>query len=109
LSIRPPEEPESYQKKQKKMIHQGQKYVDKYKALSVQNVQEQNVQVTQEMKTKTNEYKQILGKIKKMSPSLTLEQQKTDMILFDKQNQSRAIIWGIIATAILAMILLRPK
>jgi hypothetical protein len=109
LAIRPPEEPESYQKKQKKMIHQGQKYVDKYKSLSVGKVQQQNVQVTQDMKTKTTEYKQVLGQIKKISPSLTLEQQQTDMTLFDKQNQSRAILWGIIATAILAMILLRPK
>jgi hypothetical protein len=109
LAIAPPEEPDSYQKKKTEMIDQGQTYVDKYKALSVQKVQQQNVQVTQEMKTKTDEYKQVLGKIKKMNPSITLDQQQTDMTLFDKQNQSRAIIWGIIATAILAMILLRPK
>lgn len=109
LGIQPPQEPDSYKKQQKKMIQEGQQYVDKYKALSVQNVQEQNVMVTQDMKAKTNEYKQVLGKIKKMKPSLTLDQQQTDMTLFDKQNQSRAIVWGIIATAILAMILLRPK
>lgn len=109
LAIQPPQEPDAYKKQQKKMIHQGQKYVDKYNALSVQSVQEQNVMVTQDMKTKTNEYKQVLGQIKKMKPSLTLDQQQTDMTLFDKQNQSRAIVWGIIATAILAMILLRPK
>jgi hypothetical protein len=109
LAIQPPLEPDAYKKKQKKIIQQGQKYVEKYNALSVENVQQQNVQVTQDMKTKTDEYTQVLGQIKTLKPSITLEQQQTDMTLFDKQNQSRAIIWGIVATAILAMILLRPK
>jgi hypothetical protein len=109
LAIQPPREPDAYKKKQKNIIQQGQKYVEKYNALSVEKVQQQNVQVTQDMKTKTDEYTQVLGEIKTLKPSITLEQQQTDMTLFDKQNQSRAIIWGIIATAILAMILLRPK
>jgi hypothetical protein len=109
LAIQPPREPDAYKKRQQKMMDRGKKYVEKYNALSVEKVQQQNVQVTQEMKTKTDEYTQVLGQLKTLKPSVTLEQQQTDMTLFDKQNQSRAIIWGIIATAILAMILLRPK
>ena len=109
VGIQPPLEPDGYKKKQKKMVERGQKYVEKYNSLSVEKVQQQNVQVTQDMKTKTDEYTQVLGQIKNLKPSVTLEQQQTDMTLFDKQNQSRAIIWGILATAILAMILLRPK
>lgn len=109
LSIKPPLEPNAYKTTQKKILERGKKYVEKYNALDVEKIQQQNVQVTQDMKTKTDEYKQVLGQIKTLKPSITLEQQQTDMTLFDKQNQSRAIIWGVIATAILAMILLRPK
>jgi hypothetical protein len=109
LAIQPPQEPDTYKKKQQNLIDQGQQYVDKYNTLSVQKVQQQNIQVTQDMKTKTDEYKQVLGKIKKLKPSITMDQQQTDMTLFDKQNQSRAIVWGLVATTILAMILLRPR
>jgi hypothetical protein len=109
LAIQPPLEPDSYKKKEQRVLKQGKKYVEKYKALSVGKVQQQNVQVTQDMKIKTDEYKQVLTQINQLKPSTTLEQQQADMTLFDKQNQSKAILWGIIATAILAMILLRPK
>ena len=108
-AIQPPQEPETYKKQQQKIVRQGEKYVEKYNALSVEKVQQKNVQTTQEMKTKTDEYKNVLGQINKLTPSITLEQQQTDMTLFDNQNQSKAILWGIIATTILAMILLRPK
>jgi hypothetical protein len=109
VKIGAPQEPDSYKQDQKKMIRSGKKMVKKYKALSVQDIQKQNVATTQDMKTKTDEYKTVLGQIKKIAPSTTLDQQQTDMELFDKQNQSQAILWGILATAVLAIILLRPK
>jgi hypothetical protein len=107
--ISPPED-EQYKRDQKKIIQHGKKYIDKYNALSVKGVQQQNVQTTQEMKVKTNEYKQVLGQLKRLRPSVTLEQQQTDMEIFDQQNHAQAIMWGVLATAILiSIVFLRSK
>ena len=90
-------------------MKQGKEVINKYNALSVSNIQHQNVEATKNMKTKTDEYQTVLKNIKKLRPSITLEQQQTDMTLFDEQNQSRAIMWGLAATLILAILLFRPK
>ena len=109
VNIGAPQEPDSYKQDQTKMIQSGKKMVEKYKTLSVQDIQKKNIATTQDMKVKTDEYKNVLGQIKKIMPSTTLSQQQTDMELFDKQNQSQAILWGILATVVLAIILLRPN
>ena len=109
LSVSPPQEPDAYKQQNQNMIQEGKKYIEKYNALSVKGVQQQNVKATQEMKTKTGDFTKVLGQIKQMKPSTTLGQQQTDMELFDRQNQIQAILWGVLATIILAMILLRPK
>jgi|UniRef100_A0A6C0AIK5 hypothetical protein len=106
LSVPPPQEPDAYKQQNQTMLQEGKKYIEKYNALSVQGVQQQNVKATQEMKTKTGAYTKVLGQIKQMKPSTTLGQQQTDMEIFDRQNQTQAILWGVLATIILAMILL---
>jgi len=62
-----------------------------------------------EMKKKTKEYKEVLQGIKKMEPSVTLEQQYTDMTVFDEQNKTALIIWSVISVSILGFVFFRMK
>jgi hypothetical protein len=61
------------------------------------------------MKKKTKEYQNVLASIKSLAPSTTLAQQETDLEIVDKQNKMTAILWGLIAILILAIIMFRPK
>jgi hypothetical protein len=107
--IDPPKIPITYKLQQKKMMRQGKEIVQKFNNLSVSEVQDQNVQMQQTMKQKTDEYETVLNQVKKTTKSSTLEQQNVDMTIFDDYNKNHAIVWGILATLILAFILFRPK
>jgi hypothetical protein len=64
---------------------------------------------TQTLKEKTEEYKQVLHKMKKLEPSATLEQQYQDMTVFDEQNKTSMILWSIITITILGVVIFRMK
>ena len=59
------------------------------------------------MKSKTKEYRDALQGIKNTPSMDTLEQQYTDMTIFDSQNKSNLIIWAVIRASILAIIMIR--
>jgi hypothetical protein len=63
----------------------------------------------QDMGEKTTEYKTVLNTIQKSAKSITLEQQKNDMSVFDEYNKNHALVWGILATLILAFILFQKN
>ena len=62
-----------------------------------------------QMKEKTNEYREVLDTIKKMEPSITLEQQYMDMTVFDGQNKMSLILWSVVSVTILGVVLFRMK
>ena len=64
---------------------------------------------TKIMKKKTDEYRQVLQGIRKLEPSVTLEQQYKDMTVFDSQNKSALIIWSILSVSILGFVFFRMK
>jgi hypothetical protein len=101
MVIKPPEIPQN----DDSLFKKGEKYVKKYNALNVSELQTQNVNIEQDMKVKTNEYKNVLHNIKKTFKSGTVEQQNVDMVVFDEYNKNHAILWGMLATLILAFIL----
>jgi UDP-N-acetylglucosamine pyrophosphorylase len=68
-----------------------------------------NLEETKIMKEKTNEYKEVLKGIKKMEPSNTLEQQYTDITIFDEQNKKALIVWSVISISILGFVFFRMK
>jgi hypothetical protein len=88
------------------MINQGKKYIKKYNALTVSDLQTQNVNVEQDMRVKTDEYENVIKNITKTFKSGTLEQQNVDMTVFDDYNKNHTILWGILATIILVFILI---
>ena len=72
--------------------------------VSLQQKQEQN---TMDMKEKTKTYKEVTQGIKNTPDMDTLEQQYTDMTVFDNQNKTNLILWAVISTTILAILLIR--
>jgi len=64
---------------------------------------------TKLLKEKTKEYRQVLQGIRKLEPSITLEQQYTDMTVFDAQNKSALILWSVISVSILGFVIFRMK
>ena len=62
-----------------------------------------------QMKEKTDEYIGVIDKIKKMEPSITLEQQYKDMTVFDEQNRAALIIWSILSVSIVGFVYFRMK
>lgn len=62
-----------------------------------------------EMKEKTEEYIDVLAKIKNMEPSITLEQQYKDMTVFDEQNKAALILWSVVSVSILGFVYFRMK
>jgi hypothetical protein len=53
------------------------------------------------------EYRDTLQGIKNTPSMDTLEQQYTDMTVFDSQNKTNLIIWAVISASILAIIMIR--
>lgn len=107
MVIKPPKIPKSH--KTVNMLKKGEEYVRKYNALQVSDLQTQNVNMQQDMGEKTTEYKTVLNTIQKSAKSITLEQQKNDMSVFDEYNKNHALVWGILATLILAFILFQKN
>jgi uncharacterized protein YgbK (DUF1537 family) len=70
-------------------------------------LQKQQEQNSSTMKSKTKEYRDALQGIKNTPSMDTLEQQYTDMTIFDSQNKSNLIIWAVISASILAIIMIR--
>ena len=73
----------------------------------------QNVQfdkdTTHVIKQKTQEYVKVIDSIKSLKPSVTLEQQFTDMKVFDEQNKTALILWSVLTVAILGVVFFRMK
>ena len=84
-------------------VPKSQEIVDKFP-----NVQ-YNKEPTIRMKAKTEEYKDVLQRIKTSKPNITLEQQYTDMQVFDEKNKSSLIIWSVLSVAILGFVVFRMK
>jgi hypothetical protein len=61
------------------------------------------------MSKKTQEYQNVLSSIQTLKPSTTLSQQESDLEIVDAKNKRAAILWGLIAMIILAIIMFRPK
>jgi hypothetical protein len=59
------------------------------------------------MKTKTKQYQEVTQGIKNTPTMDTLEQQYLDMTVFDSQNKTNLILWGVISASILAILLIR--
>lgn len=74
---------------------------------SIVSLQQQQQQNTIDMKEKTNAYKEVTQGIKNTPDMYTLEQQYTDMTVFDSQNKTNLILWAVISTSILAILLIR--
>jgi hypothetical protein len=74
---------------------------------SIVSLQEKQMKNTTSMKVKTNEYKEVSQGIKNTPTMDTLEQQYLDMTIFDSQNKSNLILWGVISASILAIVLIR--
>lgn len=62
-----------------------------------------------QMKAKTDEYIGVIDEIKKMQPSITLEQQYKDMTVFDEQNRAALIIWAVLSVSIVGFVYFRMK
>jgi len=97
----------SYMEQNASMYAQTQDYVKHPSSLVA--VTQQSQQTNKQMAKKTHEYQNVLSHIKKLKPSTTLSQQETDLEIVDTKNKSAAILWGIIAMIILAIIMFRPK
>lgn len=64
---------------------------------------------TTQMKNKTAEYEDVIQRIKTTKPSVTLEQQYTDMQVFDEKNKTSLIVWSVLSITILGFVFFRMK
>ena len=78
-----------------------------YNISNLTELQKQQQENSSTMKLKTKEYRDSLQGIKNTPSMDTLEQQYTDMTIFDSQNKSNLIIWAVISASILAIIMIR--
>ncbi len=74
---------------------------------SLVTLQRQQQINTASMKTKTQTYDEVTQGIKNTPTMDTLEQQYLDMTIFDSQNKTNLILWGVISASILAILLVR--
>jgi hypothetical protein len=74
---------------------------------SLVTLQTQQQTNTASMKTKTQTYDEVTKGIKNTPTMDTLEQQYLDMTIFDSQNKTNLILWGVISASILAILLVR--
>ena len=81
----------------------AQRIVDRFP--NVQNDPTPRIQ----MKEKTDEYIDVLDKIKKTKPNVTLEQQYKDMTVFDEQNRAALILWAVVSVSIIGFVYFRMK
>jgi hypothetical protein len=97
-----------YNESNTEMYAKSEQYVKNYKD-TIPDINKHLLQTDAEMKKKTAEYKNVLNSIKSLRPSTTLAQQESDLEIVDKKNKITAILWGILAMIILAIIMFRPK
>jgi hypothetical protein len=93
--------------KGKKISDEAIKMAKDYDPSRLMNMQKQQQQNSSTMKSKTMEYRDTLQGIKNTPSMDTLEQQYTDMTVFDSQNKTNLIIWAVISASILAIIMIR--
>lgn len=93
--------------KSKKIPKKIKRMATNYNSNNLTELQKQQEQNSSTMKTKTKEYRDALQGIKNTPSMDTLEQQYTDMTIFDSQNKSNLIIWAVISASILAIIMIR--
>jgi hypothetical protein len=74
---------------------------------SIVSLQQEQQQKTSLMKEKTKVYKKVTQGIENTPDMDTLEQQYTDMTVFDSQNKTNLILWAVISASILAILLVR--
>jgi hypothetical protein len=84
------------------VLKDGEQLVQKYPQLNT--IHTQNINLQQQLKTKTNEYKKVLSGIKNHVPSVTYEQQKNDMSIFEVANKQNTLIWSISAIVVIGII-----
>jgi hypothetical protein len=82
----------------------GEQLVKNYP--NTHDTNQQNVHLEKELREKTQEYKKVLTEIKGHVPSVTYDQQKIDMSLFEGSNKTNAMLWGTSAIMILGIILM---
>lgn len=93
--------------KGKKIPKKIKKMADNYNSNNLMELQKQQQQNSSTMKSKTKEYKDTIQGIKNTPSMDTLEQQYTDMTIFDSQNKTNLVIWAVISASILAIIMIR--
>jgi ribosomal protein L9 len=93
--------------KSKKIPKKIKRMATNYNVSNLTELQKQQEQNSSTMKSKTKEYRDALQGIKNTPSMDTLEQQYTDMTIFDSQNKSNLIIWAVISASILAIIMIR--
>jgi len=93
-----------YNESNAEMYAKSETYVKNY-TNTIPDITKQTQQTTTEMKQKTNEYQNVLKSIQSLEPSYTLAQQESDLEVVDKKNKMTALLWGIIALIILAIIM----
>ena len=92
-----------------KEIDDVKQKAQKFNPTALLNIQQQNKKLTSDMTVKTNEYSTLLNTIKKTNTTDTLIQQQDDLLIFDERNKMHAILWGALATTILAFVVFRPR
>jgi hypothetical protein len=98
----------TYTEQNASMYAKTQKYVQRGPS-SLPDVTHQSQQTNAQMSKKTQEYQNVLSSIQTLKPSTTLSQQESDLEIVDAKNKRAAILWGLIAMIILAIIMFRPK
>jgi hypothetical protein len=93
-----------YKQDNKSYFKRSEQLVKKYP--NVQSINQQNVHLENELRTKTKEYKKVLTKINAHAPSVTYDQQKIDMSMFEVSNKTNAMLWGASAIMILGIIIM---
>jgi len=93
--------------KSKKIPKKIKQMAKNYNVNNLMELQKQQQQNSSTMKSKTNEYRDAIQGIKNTPSMDTLEQQYTDMTVFDSQNKTNLVIWAVISASILAIIMIR--
>jgi len=95
--------------KSQKISDEAIRMANDYDPSRLTKMQKQQQQNSSSMKFKTKEYSDVIQGIKNTPSTDTLEQQYTDMTVFDSQNKTNLIIWAVISTSILAILLIRNR
>lgn len=100
---------DTYNKTNQAIMKQGKTYADQYNPTAIEDAVKQTKSINDSISEKSDEFQKTLTEIKKSGPTKTLEQRQRDLQVLDKYNRIWAIVWGIIAMIILAILVFRPK